>query len=270
MHLQNMCIFNGKAILFDGIEFNDSYACCDVWADLAFFLMDLRFKKYAAYETLTLNRYLEHCDDFEGLPLLPLYLSYRAAVRAKVNCLSLNTNSDLLLRSNITRDAYNYLILANEFLTKKSSLLIGVGGLSGTGKSTLAMALAKEIGAIHIRSDAVRKHIFGISPYDKAPEAAYTDSMSEKTYKAMLTRAEYAFKTGRPVIMDAVYLSETKRNELGKLAEKYNMTFFGVWCFAPDEITKKRLYTRKNDISDADESIYQFQLKTTNWKYHME
>ncbi|HMF05552.1 MAG TPA: phosphotransferase, partial [Methylocella sp.] len=88
LHLRNIALIDGAPVLFDAIEFDESLATCDVLYDFAFLLMDLWTRGLRRQANLLFNRYLWICDDLEGqllgLSLLPLFLSLRAAIRAKV------------------------------------------------------------------------------------------------------------------------------------------------------------------------------------------
>lgn len=262
LHLKNICLFQGQATLFDGIEFNDRYSCCDVWADMAFLLMDLRFRGHPEFVASVLNCYLEETDDFEGLLLLSLYISYRAAVRVKVSCLSLESSLAGEERDHLEQEARNYLALAYQSLISTRSQLIAIGGLSGSGKSVLARGLAKKLGGIHIRSDSVRKHLAGVALHRQAPEAAYTSDMNEKTYEGLLTRAKFALQAGRAMILDAVFLSENWRKQVEDFAKENDLVFHGLWCEVPLEEARRRLRERKGDISDADEKILEMQIRS--------
>ncbi len=260
LHLGNICMFKGKPTLFDGIEFNDNYSCCDVWADIAFLIMDLGYRKHPEYANIIINTYLEETDDFEGLELLPLYLSYRAAVRAKVSCLSVSSVKSEKEKESLKKDTIGYLSYAKNILLKRASSVIAIGGLSGSGKSTLAKALAPKIKAVIIRSDAVRKHLAGVSLRDKAPEEVYSSDTSEKVYEGMLSRAGHVIKAGGSVILDATYLKPQERQVVSNWCNENKVSFIGFWCNAPRSVLVERLEKRVGDVSDADTKILEIQL----------
>lgn len=260
LHLRNICLLDDVAIPFDGIEFNDHFVNNDVYADIAFLIMDLIQRGHEDLATAVLNRYLKRGDDFAGLPLLNLYLSYRAGVRAKVACLQHGGASENE-KPRLAEEARSYTAAATRFLNgPRQKRLIAIGGLSGSGKSTLGKEIAHHIGAIHIRSDAVRKHIFGTPVWERAPQEAYSAEMTEKTYNGLLERAELALATGRPVIIDAVSARESERDALEKFAQTHGLSFTGIWCQLPAEEARKRIAARRGDISDATVDVYEKQM----------
>ena len=245
---------------FDCIEFNDSFSHGDVLVDLAFLLMDLDFKKRPDLSNLVLNRYLKRSDDFDGLPLLNFYLSYRAAVRAKVSALQLG-HAEGKLKQTLIADCQNYTTAAlNYLLPKAPQPFIGIGGLSGSGKSTLGKEIAQRIHGIQIRADAVRKHIAGVDVATRAPQSAYTYEMNKQTYAGMRNRAHLATTTGMAIIMDAVHASEDERDAVEALAHELGRPFTGLWCAIPTDMAKRRIDERRGDISDATSEVYEKQL----------
>jgi uncharacterized protein len=151
-------LIEDRPVLFDAIEFDEAIATCDVLYDLAFLLMDLWTRGLRSHANLLFNRYLWICDDVErqlkGLSVLPLFLSLRAAIRAKVSILQPGSGEDH------AKDARRHFEAACGLLAPRRLDLAVVGGLSGTGKSSLAAALSGSIGrapgAVHLRSDIER------------------------------------------------------------------------------------------------------------------
>jgi aminoglycoside phosphotransferase family enzyme len=168
LHLRNIVLIDGQPTPFDAIEFNDEIACIDVLYDLAFLLMDLWRRELPRHANAISNDYLAETTDFEGLSLLPLFLSCRAAVRAKTSATSARLQSDRARRAEFENLSRAYLEMAQRLLQPPDPCLIAIGGLSGSGKSTLALALGPLIGdvpgAVVIRSDEVRKQLCGVPP----------------------------------------------------------------------------------------------------------
>lgn len=138
--------------------------------------------------------------------------------------------------------------------------LICIGGLSGTGKSTLAKRLAGELSAVWLRSDEVRKELWGVSLTTKLPAEAYSSAFSEKTYVEVNRRAETALRDGRTVILDVVFAKAEGRAKAQELAQGCEASFTGLWLEAPADILRARVDARTGDMSDADSKIVNLQL----------
>ena len=255
LHLNNICVFEGKAVPFDAIEFEDDFACIDVLFDLALLLMDLDSRGLRREANVLLNRYLEHANDYEGLKALPLFLSCRAAMRAHVT---------LAMKRSEEREAAHLLDCALTYLEPKPTMLLAIGGVSGTGKSTLAAALAQQIGrtpgAVIIRTDVVRKILWGADELTRLPPEAYEERFTERVYEAMLQRAGAALAGGHSAIVDAVLGHPQQRADIERLAHKHNAMFKGLWLDAPAAILEKRIAARRNDASDATADVLRSQL----------
>ncbi|MDE2462950.1 MAG: phosphotransferase, partial [Alphaproteobacteria bacterium] len=154
LHLNNIVVIDDKPVLFDAIEFNDSYVFIDPLYDIGFLVMDLERIGERALAHALFNRYCELRPDDEGLSLLPLYLSLRAAIRAHV-AVSRSASGD----STALDEARRCFDLARDFLAPPPPRLIAIGGFSGSGKSTLARSLAPGTGAapgaLVLRSDVI-------------------------------------------------------------------------------------------------------------------
>jgi aminoglycoside phosphotransferase family enzyme len=161
IHLRNVVLIEDHPTLFDAIEFNEAIACIDVLYDLAFLLMDLRHRGLRGHANTVWNAYLEETTDYGGLELMPLFLSCRAAGRATISAMSARVQHDRAQADVLTNAARVYLADAMRLLDRPAPLAIAIGGLSGSGKSTTAAAIAPEIGgatgAIVLRSDVIRK-----------------------------------------------------------------------------------------------------------------
>ncbi|MEQ9225633.1 MAG: AAA family ATPase [Parvibaculum sp.] len=274
LHLGNVTEIDGRPVIFDCIEFNDRIARIDVAYDLAFLLMDLGFRaetdeRLRGYANRALNVYLDHVTQAEidaayrGLALLPLFMATRAVVRAKVTAVQAKGGEAEGKR----KRARAYLGFADRLLGGTPPRLIAVGGLSGTGKSTLAKVLAAEApgatGAVHIRSDTVRKRLFGVTPLERLLDAAYAAGAGERVYAEMMRLAKASLGAGMSVVMDAVFALAEERAEAERLAREAGARFDGLWLDAPAAVLEARVAAREKegrDPSDAGVAALRQQL----------
>jgi aminoglycoside phosphotransferase family enzyme/predicted kinase len=260
LHLANILEEGGKAVLFDCIEFNDTLSEIDVLYDLAFLLMDLSFRGNGEGASRVLNGYLDEAARsfaeraWGGLAALPLFLSVRAAVRAHVN----GHAGDHAV-------AQAYVQAAIRHLTWPEPVLHAVGGLSGSGKSTFARALAPHLGAppgaVILRSDEIRKRQWGRGARDPLPPEAYAEGQSERVYGQMMREAGLVLKAGRPVVLDATFQKPAERDAAEAAARDAGVAFTGYWLDTPPEVMAARVAARTGDASDADTRVLEQQLR---------
>ena len=264
LHLRNICLFENRPMLFDAIEFNDRLAISDVLYDLAFLLMDLLHRGLKSHANLILNRYLERTGDDTGLFLLPLYLSVRAGIRAFTAIPAAASQSDPEVAARVRRGAVEYLELAAGFLHRQKPGLVAVGGLSGSGKSTLAKSLApclpEATGAVVLRSDVIRKSLFGKPATEPLGPEGYKPEVTAKVYAALNTKAAALLAEGQSVIVDAVHARPDERDAIEEIANNLDIPFNGFWLEVPESTMVTRLQQRKNDASDADVAVLEKQL----------
>lgn len=255
LHLRNICLIDGRPTLFDCVEFSDEIARIDVLYDLAFLIMDLHHRRLARFANQVLNRYLDMREEVEGLAALPLFLSLRAAIRAHTGAAAAARQPDRDLASAARRACEAYLAAASRFLAPVPPCLVAVGGLSGTGKSSLAYRLAPEMGrapgARVLRSDVLRKRIMGVPPERHLGPEAYSAEISEAVYRRLCAEAKATLAGGQAVIADAVFLKEKERETIGAVARAIGLPFVGLWLEAPREVLEERLSARRGDASDA-------------------
>jgi aminoglycoside phosphotransferase family enzyme len=146
LHLRNICIVDGRPVLFDCIEFSEAIASIDVLYDLAFLLMDLDHRGHRDLANLTLNRYLDLTGEDDGLAALPAFLALRAVIRAHVTATAAEHGWGSGDRAAAFAEAHRYVDEAEAMLRPTPPRLIAIGGLSGSGKSSLALRLAPELG----------------------------------------------------------------------------------------------------------------------------
>jgi predicted kinase len=251
-------------MLFDAVEFNDDIACVDVLYDLAFLLMDLWRRELPAHANAAWNAYLSDAGDHTGLALLPLFLSCRAAVRAKTSATAAHLQSNPARRETLERDAREYLAMAGRLLHPPAPSMIAIGGFSGSGKSTLAKGLAPLVGAVPgafvIRSDEIRKRMCGVAPLERLGVEGYTPEVSARVYGAAVAQAAAAVRAGHAVIVDAVFANPPERDALERAATAASVPFRGLWLEAPEDVLIERSQQRRHDVSDADAAIIRSQL----------
>ena len=255
LHLKNICLWQDKIQLFDRIEFNDSFRFVDVMYDVAFTVMDVEARGKTNLGNAFLNTYLEQTGDWEGLQVLPLYLSRQAYVRAKVNSFLLDDLDQE--RQTTIQTAANYYRLAWEYTQARQGKLMLMSGLSGSGKTTVARRLARRCHAIHIRSDAVRKHLAGVPLNEAGGDDLYTPQMSDQTYTRLLELGNTLASQGFWVILDAKFERQHWRERAIHAQHHYPVQI--LHCTAPLDILRDRLAHRTNDISDATAALLQQQ-----------
>jgi len=261
LHLRNVCLFEGRPTLFDCLEFSDELASVDVLYDLAFLLMDLEHRGLADFANLVLNRYLDLTGEDDGLAAMPLFLSLRAAIRAHVTAAGMERAAQPGAKPGMGAEARSYLDLSALLLQPGSCRLVAIGGLSGTGKSTLAAALAPSLGARVLRSDVIRKRLFEVSPETQLPASAYTSQVSRRVYRTLRRMAADVLAAGYSVIVDAVSLKPEERRSFQAIAEAAGVPFAGLWLAAPAKTMDRRLRARRHDASDASPEVLAQQLR---------
>jgi aminoglycoside phosphotransferase family enzyme/predicted kinase len=266
MHSGNIIVEEGTPKLFDAIEFSEKIATIDVLYDLSFLLMDLWTEGERRAANVVLNRYLHlrrKEEDLTGLSLLPLFLSTRAGVRALVTA---DLAHELGLKNSMRErgQALDWFRASIGYLKPPRPRLVCIGGFSGTGKSTLAAALAPEIGAapgaLHVRSDVERKVLAGVAEVEHLPPESYSRETSYAVYAACLARAEVALSAGHSVVLDAVFAGADERRRAEMLSRQIGCAFTGVWLEAPADVLKGRVADRRGDASDATAEVVERQL----------
>ena len=261
LHLRNIFLDGDEPVIFDCIEFNDALATVDLLYDVAFLLMDLLHRGLPGLTNLVLNRYLDQTGDEDGMPLIPFFMALRAAVRAHVTATAIDEGNDT--PANRT-EARAYLDLALRLLHTPPAAVVAVGGLSGSGKSTVAELSAAIIGggggARYLSSDRQRKTLHGVAPETRLPPEAYEPECSEQVYRALIARAERLAAAGVTVVTDAVFARPDERRRIAAAAEAACVPFHGFWLDAPPELLRERVARRRGGPSDATLSVLDAQL----------
>jgi hypothetical protein len=260
LHLRNIVLIDGEPTLFDAVEFSDEIASGDVLYDLAFLLMDLEERGLRAAANRLFNRYLapEPSEALTGLTALPLFLSLRAAIRAKVEAASAERLEGK--KCDETRAlARRYFDWAVRFLATVPPRLVAVGGLSGVGKSALAHALAPEIGrapgALWLRSDLERKAMFGVEETVGLPASVYSSDVTRDIYERLIDKARVALRAGQAVLLDATFATSAERSAAAGAAAEVGVAFAGLFLDAPLATRLERIASRRADASDADTDV---------------
>ncbi len=262
LHLRNIALWQDQILLFDCIEFNEPFRFVDVMFDIAYAVMDLEAQQRKDLSNAYLNTYIEQTGDWEGLQVLPIYLNRQSYVRAKVTSFLLDDPGvPTMVKEEAAKTAAKYYKLAWEYTKPKQGQLILMSGLSGSGKSTTAKYIARQLGAIHIRSDAVRKHLGGISLSERGGDDLYTVEMTQKTYARLLELGTILANQGFFVILDAKYDQQQLRQEVIAQAEKHQLPLKIIYCTAPTEVIQERLVNRTGDIADATVDLLASQMQ---------
>ena len=239
LQAQHVCCVEPVQI-FDCIEFNHRFRFGDVAGEIAFLAMDLERLGRPDLAIRFLNAYLEETGDYEAVPLLDFYRAYRAWVRGKVLSFQVADHPER------AADARALFALAARFAApERRPRLLVTTGVMGSGKSTAARLAAARLGAIVIRTDAVRKRLAGLPLRERAAaaygEGLYTPEMSRRTYAEALRLAGELLRAGWPVIADGAFSHAAERAEARAVADRHRAPFTVLWCDAPDEVLVERL-----------------------------
>lgn len=258
LYLNNIVRIGGRPVLFDALEFDETLGTCDVLYDLAFLVMDLRHRHLDRAACLTLDAWLFAAGGAEdaGLAALPFFMGIRAAIRAMVE----------VQTGRAAGGAAEHAARAREFLDDALAgfaplppRLLAIGGLSGTGKTTLARDLAPLLaptpGAVHLRSDLERKCLAGAAPLEHLPPGAYTPAATRAVYDRLLGRAETLLGAGRSVLLDATWLAPSERADVKALAQRTGVPFSALWLEADTGTLQDRVAGRRHDASDATQEV---------------
>ncbi len=263
LHLRNICLVDGAPTLFDCIEFDAALATVDVLYDLAFLLMDLWHRGLAASANLVFNRYLDECDEIDSVALLPFFMALRAAVRAHVAATQAGQQVGQR-REALICESQAYIVLALRLLTPVPARLVAVGGLSGSGKSTVAAVIAGDIGpapgARVLASDRIRKQLHGVTVQTRLPASAYQPEISDRVYAEQAQQARTVLAHGHAVVADAVFDRLADRRRIEHIARDAGVPFTGLWLHARADALFTRVDARHGDASDATVDVVRAQL----------
>lgn len=272
LHAEHISIERSRVRIYDCIEFSDRLRHCDVAADIAFLYMDLHHHRRPDLATALMDEYLRRTGDWEVRLLIPFYACYRAVVREKVESFRLADPGITASRKRaVARRATSYFRLARKLARRDARpRLILVGGLPGSGKSTIACTLAARIGADCIASDVLRKELAGAEPGERLTaevgDGIYGAGMTELTYCELLVQAERQLRAGRSVVLDATFARAADRRRAAALVRAVGGVLVAVECRCPVRIARKRLAARRRPgytgPSDAGWEVYRSMRNT--------
>ncbi|MCR0982509.1 bifunctional aminoglycoside phosphotransferase/ATP-binding protein [Roseomonas populi] len=252
LHLGNVLLWEGRPVPFDALEFDEALATIDTGYDLAFLIADLLHRCGRPAACRVLSRAVALGGDAGAVGALPLWLSTRAMIRA--HCLARMAGQG--------EGAQAFLTEAEAYLLPPPPRIVAVGGLQGTGKTRLARALAARFGAapgaLHLRSDEIRKRLAGVPPETPLPPGAYTPEASTAVHEALFAQARAALRGGHSVVADAAFLDPERRAGIEAVAREAGVPFTGLWLEAPLEVLRGRIAARRGDASDATVAVLEY------------
>ena len=248
------CLPDGPRVI-DCLEFVDQYRYGDVLLDAAFLAMQLEHEGRPDLARAFLDAYGEFSDEHHPASLVHHFVAYRASVRAKVTALA--RTPDGMLTPDARDELDRLLDLCARHLDLARVRLVLVGGLPGTGKSTLATALSDRLGLALLRSDEVRKDLVGVAHHLAAPGTAYTRETTTATYTTLLDRARTLLAHGESVVLDATWPTEALRDVARRVADDTASEMVELTCVTDTATAHERLRRRTDDTSDADVAIHE-------------
>ena len=259
MHLANIVLVDGVPRPFDAVEFNAELRHLDIVHDIAFTFMDLLRHDLAPLAWRFVSAWADHTGDHEGLALLRWFAVERALVRARVARLRADAAA-------LARD----LELADRMATNVACapVLVLVCGLSGSGKSTVALELAQALCGVRLRSDVERKRLNGLPasarPTPEQAASLYSQEATQRTYARLGELARGLLRDGMAAVVDAAALRRDERDALRAVAAEAGTPFALVECSAPESVLAERIASRwrdGRDASDADLGVLALQLR---------
>ncbi|MCP4004239.1 MAG: AAA family ATPase, partial [bacterium] len=261
LHLQHLWFEReDRPIVIDCLEFSSELRRIDAAADVAFLLMDLRYRGRPGLAHRFARKYAAQSDDFGLYGVIDYFISYRAAVRAKVASLA---GADPRLpaeqRAGAHASVSAHVALAKSALeSRPKGSVVALCGTIGTGKSAVAEELAESLPGVPIASDHVRKHEAGLKASDRASAAwnkgLYTPEARERVYEGLLERAKPVVDSGRTAILDASFARRATRSTLQTWGRKEGVEVILVEIVCPEDVVRERLERRASSGSGASDA----------------
>ena len=248
---------DGPRVL-DCLEFDRRLRLGDVLLDLAFLMMDLELHGAPELARALVDKYRQLDAGQHPRSLEHHYVAYRAWVRAKVECLRYEAGDP-----GARERAGAALELARSEARAARVHLVAIGGLPGTGKSTVAREIVEsdERDWALLSSDRIRKQLAGLDPTAEVTTAfatgIYDTAHTAATYAEMARRAATALERGVSVILDASWTDSRERAVLQRLATDHHAALTQVRCDAPLDVCRARITARREGprVSDADHAV---------------
>jgi aminoglycoside phosphotransferase family enzyme/predicted kinase len=273
LRLEHIYLTGREPTIIDCIEFNAQLRYEDVCADIAFLSMDLERLGRVDLAERFLAVYARTSGDYELYRLVDFYQGYRAYVRAKVaSMLAADAGAGSAVRERAAEQARRYYVLAlsagRESVLRPA--LIVVGGIIGSGKSTVSELIASMLGAPVISADRTRKLLVGVRPtqplHDAAWSGAYSSEVTRQVYAELLGSASHVLASGRPVILDASFRSRDQRSAALSLAQQAGVRFFFVETRASDRVCRERIAKRSSESSVSDGRVDIYEDFVAQWQ----
>jgi aminoglycoside phosphotransferase family enzyme/predicted kinase len=263
LRLQHIYLLDSehKLAIIDGIEFNERFRYSDVASEVAFLSMELEAASRFDLSRAFVDSYVAATGDDTLREVLPFYTCYRAYVRGKVASFQLDeAEVPAAQRESARQEAASLFALAARYASGPTRpTLLMVGGLMGTGKSTLARALHQELGWALFSSDTVRKQLAHLDPTQPAAfafgQGLYSPDQTVRMYAALLREARAALSHGRSVLLDASFVRQTDRRATVREAVAHGATVVFVECVCPREVALERLARRWQVRLEGDQTM---------------
>lgn len=256
LHTRNLCMIDGEITAYDCLEFDDALRCTDVAADVGFLAMDLSRlgRRDLAHEFV--QAYVERSGDTGIVEPARFFGFHYAVVRAMVESIRLGqpeTPPDE--RHALIRSIRDFAMLAAGYAVEPATVVMM--GLPATGKSTLALAVARHLRATVIESDRVRKELHGIAPTERGPPEMYSPRATALTYRALAERAE---SVRGSVVIDASHHTRPERASSIAAAQQRGGPWLLLEVDADRATIEARMQRRAKDpssVSDATVTVHE-------------
>lgn len=268
LHLANIVLHEGRMMAFDGIEFNASLRWIDVANDMAFLAMDMQSRGRADLAAHVVSGWMEAADDHAAARVLPLYMVYRAIVRAAVAAIRAGQAADAAAASR--QECTRYLDLAMALTVPRTPRLLVTTGVSGSGKTTVAAAVVGACRAVRLRSDVERKRLAAMAPTERpvdtaATAALYAPEMSNRVYERLASLAHDLLAAGATVVVDAACNLRGQRDMFAAVAAARGVALVWLDLDLPAVDALARVVRRQacgTDASDASADVVRVQVES--------